>query len=136
MRARRTEPWENREQTGKGLAAGAAYLDGLAVVDFDDVEVEAVNPFTRSDEIASLFVEIPAHVDENLRGRKTIKTLNYTLINTSAVCPPERLPAEGFPSSFGGEAGPFRVVSLRRSACFCRNGVFPDGTSKLCAEGS
>lgn len=43
------------------------YLDGLAVVDFDHVEVKAVYPFTRSDEITSLFVEILPHVDENLK---------------------------------------------------------------------
>lgn len=49
------------------VASGGVYLDGLAVVDFDYVEVETVYPFTRRDEIAPLFIEIPAHVDENLR---------------------------------------------------------------------
>lgn len=49
---------------------GGRYLDGLAVVDFDHVEVKAVDPFTRSDEITSLLVEILPHVDENLKEGK------------------------------------------------------------------
>lgn len=61
------------------------YLDGLAVVDFDYVEVKTVYPFTRRDEIAPLFVEIPAHVHENLReNERQLETLDYTLINASA----------------------------------------------------
>lgn len=52
---------------------GKAYLDGLAIVDFDYVEVKTVYPFTRRDEIAPLFVKIPAHVHENLREKDNKK---------------------------------------------------------------
>lgn len=55
------------------LAVGKAYLDGLAIVDFDYVEVKTVYPFTRRDKIAPLFVKIPAHVHENLREKDNKK---------------------------------------------------------------
>lgn len=68
---------ERRGISGGSLAAGEPYLDGLAVVDFDYVEVKTVNPFARRDEIAPLFVEIPAHVHEDLREKDNKKQTGF-----------------------------------------------------------
>lgn len=75
------------------------YLNRLAVVDFDYVEVKTVYPFTRRDEITSLLVEILSHIDENLREekqnkevkelflikRKTVKILSFSATNVFGV---------------------------------------------------
>lgn len=42
------------------------YLDGLAVVHFDDVEVKTVYSFAWRNEVASLLIEIPPDVHQNL----------------------------------------------------------------------
>lgn len=107
---------------------GAVYLDGLAVVDFDHVEVETVNPFTRRDEVAPLFVEIPAHVHENLREkeRQLKKRLNYTLIKASAVNQLEHLSERRRQVEFWLRPVVFGRAFLAESrACFCLNGLFP-----------
>lgn len=46
------------------------YLYSLAVVDFDDVEVETVYSFARRNEVTSLLIKIPSDVHQNLEGGK------------------------------------------------------------------
>ena len=51
------------------------YLYGLAVVDFDDVEVKTVNSFARCNEITSLLVKIPPNIYKNLKERKKVSVI-------------------------------------------------------------